>query len=115
MVRRLAVGLCIVLLSLSVVGLTVRMLSEPSFRMVTPVVFYGLSLLAFMKPHIRPLTALSLVAGVLFLSLGVHSVFVVANSGTYHPAMPVAFVILPAVFVVGALLLQALAPARARA
>jgi hypothetical protein len=115
MIRRLAIGLCVVLLSLSVVGLTVRMLSEPSPRMVTPVLFYGLSLLALMKPHIRALTALSLVAGLLFLSLGMYSVFVVANSGTYHPAMPVVFVILPAVFVVGGLLVQALAPARARA
>jgi hypothetical protein len=113
MPRNVALFVCAIFLVLTSIGLIRNLLSEPSLKLVTPMVYYGLSLIALLRPHKRVLTVISLACGTVFLGLGVYAIFAVTVSQAFNPLLPLLFVVTPGSLVFAALLAQLRSRARA--
>jgi hypothetical protein len=108
LLEKIATVLCIVMLmlGLSRIGLIALLAPAQILESMLPVAFYGISLVALLRPGIRPLTIAALAVGLVFLVLGMYGMFVVLRSNAYSPLQPLLLVVVPCLVVVSSLVTQ---------
>lgn len=105
---KIASVLCIVMLvqGLARIGLIALLAPPQIMESMLPITFYGISLIALLRPGIRPLTIAALVVGLVLLVLGMYGTFAVLRYNAYSALQPLLLVVIPCLIVVSSLVTQ---------
>lgn len=108
LLEKIATVLCVVMLvqGLSRILLIAFVAPAHILESMLPVTFYGISLVALLRPSIRPLTLAALGVGLVFLVLGIYGMYVVLRANAYSPLSHFSLFILPILIVVLSLVMQ---------